>query len=75
MLFDGGRLGRQCSQRLRVVALHRLEELSFFPADVVVQPDADLPQEFGVVRGCFRIALALLRQSPERPVLVQQALP
>lgn len=66
---------RQGRQRLRVVALHLLEELSFFPADMVVQPHPDLAHEFRVARRRLRFALAPLRQTPQGGVFIKQSVP
>ena len=66
---------RQGRQRLRVVALHLLEELSFFPADMVVQPHPDLAHEFRVARRRLRFALAPLRQTPQGGVFIKQPVP
>jgi hypothetical protein len=54
-----------------MIALHGLEELSFLPADVVVQLYAELAHEFRVARRHLRFALAPLRQTPQGGVLVE----
>lgn len=75
MRFDNGRLRRQSRQRLRLVALHGLEELPLLPADVAMQTCSDLAHEVRVARRRLRIARATLRQTPQDAVLVKQPVP
>lgn len=75
LLLDVSGLGFEGGERLWVISLDDLEELTLFPADMVVQPKADLAQKIRVARGRLRIEHAPLGQSPERAVLVEQASP